>query len=298
MYMYTYVHSYCVYTEGIPYIGNYSYYMSIEIKDHKFWRFKTHLDNHHSSKPGCIPGKVIWNAECLNFAGQIFCVRLEIRYSGCELSLPIQQFKLLCLNVLLKIYQGNLKLRNPRIFRPAKLSYAQLHRKRNGDLDQQPTAHSLCRSAMRSHYCISKAECRRKSHPGQSVSHSVQLSVSRDARLDCRLPGLGFSLSSSRLGQVMNFEYISTSYYNRPSLLCRCLLLLKELMYLLPCACVTRKNYFCALIASVRCQLRVFRLFDLARQMPKFKRISMPGRSMIFHISYMVYFRSFNKRNV
>ena len=28
--------------------------MSIEIKDHKFWKFKTHLYNHHSSKPGHI----------------------------------------------------------------------------------------------------------------------------------------------------------------------------------------------------------------------------------------------------
>ena len=31
------------------------YYLSIEIKDHKFWRFKTHLYNCHSSKPEHIP---------------------------------------------------------------------------------------------------------------------------------------------------------------------------------------------------------------------------------------------------
>ena len=30
------------------------HYLSIEIKDHKFWKFKTHLYNHHSSKPGHI----------------------------------------------------------------------------------------------------------------------------------------------------------------------------------------------------------------------------------------------------
>ena len=27
------------------------HYLSIEIKDHKFWKFKTYLYNHHSSKP-------------------------------------------------------------------------------------------------------------------------------------------------------------------------------------------------------------------------------------------------------
>ena len=31
------------------------YNLSIEIKDHKFWRFKTLMYNHHSSKPGHIP---------------------------------------------------------------------------------------------------------------------------------------------------------------------------------------------------------------------------------------------------
>ena len=31
------------------------YNLSTEIKDHKFWRFKTLLYNHHSSKPGHIP---------------------------------------------------------------------------------------------------------------------------------------------------------------------------------------------------------------------------------------------------
>ena len=30
------------------------HYLSIEIKDHKFWKFKTHLYNHHSSKPGYV----------------------------------------------------------------------------------------------------------------------------------------------------------------------------------------------------------------------------------------------------
>ena len=29
--------------------------LSIEVKDHKFWRFKAHLYNHHSSKPERIP---------------------------------------------------------------------------------------------------------------------------------------------------------------------------------------------------------------------------------------------------
>ena len=38
--------------------------LSIEIKDHKFWRSKTHLYNHHSSKPGHIPAicLFIWTA--------------------------------------------------------------------------------------------------------------------------------------------------------------------------------------------------------------------------------------------
>ena len=29
--------------------------LSIGVKDHKFWRFKAHLYNHHSSKHECIP---------------------------------------------------------------------------------------------------------------------------------------------------------------------------------------------------------------------------------------------------
>ena len=33
------------------------HYLSIEIKDHNFWKFKTHLYNHHSSKPGHITAK-------------------------------------------------------------------------------------------------------------------------------------------------------------------------------------------------------------------------------------------------
>ena len=36
------------------------YNLSIEIKDHKFWRFKTLLYNHHSSKPGHIPAIASW----------------------------------------------------------------------------------------------------------------------------------------------------------------------------------------------------------------------------------------------
>ena len=55
---YMYIAMLCL--QGIPYVAS---YLSIKIKDHKFWRFKTHLYNHHSSKPGYIPGKVIWNAE-------------------------------------------------------------------------------------------------------------------------------------------------------------------------------------------------------------------------------------------
>ena len=41
------------------------HYLSTEIKDHKFWKFKTHFYSHHSSKPGhitvethCIQSKV------------------------------------------------------------------------------------------------------------------------------------------------------------------------------------------------------------------------------------------------
>ena len=30
------------------------HYLSIEIKDYRFWKLKTHLYNHHSSKPGHI----------------------------------------------------------------------------------------------------------------------------------------------------------------------------------------------------------------------------------------------------
>ena len=35
------------------------YNLSREIKDHKFWRFKTLLYNHHSLKPGHIPDESI-----------------------------------------------------------------------------------------------------------------------------------------------------------------------------------------------------------------------------------------------
>ena len=36
------------------------YNLSTEIKDHKFWRFKAHLYNHRSSKPGHIPIVIHW----------------------------------------------------------------------------------------------------------------------------------------------------------------------------------------------------------------------------------------------
>ena len=35
------------------------HYLSIEIKNHKFWKFETHLYYHHSSKPGYITGKYV-----------------------------------------------------------------------------------------------------------------------------------------------------------------------------------------------------------------------------------------------
>ena len=35
------------------------HYLSTEMKDHKFWKFKTHLYNHHSSKPGHITDSIV-----------------------------------------------------------------------------------------------------------------------------------------------------------------------------------------------------------------------------------------------
>ena len=44
------------------------HYLSIEIKDHKFWKLKTHLYNHHSSKPGHITDVMTVNNldKCMN----------------------------------------------------------------------------------------------------------------------------------------------------------------------------------------------------------------------------------------
>ena len=60
-YVCAYIHS--VYKESPR------HYLSIEIKDHKFWKFKAHFHNHHSSKSGHITvyriveniaGKKVW----------------------------------------------------------------------------------------------------------------------------------------------------------------------------------------------------------------------------------------------
>ena len=132
----------------------------------------------------------------------------------------------------------------------------------------------------------------KKKIPSRLVCISLGVSLVMHA---CRLPGLGFLMSSSCLVQVINFEYCYTPYYNRPSLLCRSLLLLKEWMYLLPCACVKRKTILCT--HSVCTRSAEFSV-DLVRQMSKFKRLSMPDSSMIFHVLCMVYFRSFYKGSV
>ena len=49
--------------------------LSTEIKDHKFWRFKTLLYNHHSSKPGHIPVKV--SSAC--FIVGLICIKVSYK---------------------------------------------------------------------------------------------------------------------------------------------------------------------------------------------------------------------------
>ena len=61
------------------------HYLSIEIKDHKFWKFKTHLYNHHFSKPGHITGR--WVCTCWR----------SLAFSSCGVSLSFSlHWSLVC----------------------------------------------------------------------------------------------------------------------------------------------------------------------------------------------------------
>ena len=44
------------------------HYLNIEIENHKFWKFKTHLYSHHSSKPRHITVHEMWLAQIFNNA--------------------------------------------------------------------------------------------------------------------------------------------------------------------------------------------------------------------------------------
>ena len=46
------------------------HYLSKEIKDHKFWKCKTHLYNHHYLKPGHITGMMLLSTKLVLMEAQ------------------------------------------------------------------------------------------------------------------------------------------------------------------------------------------------------------------------------------
>ena len=52
------------------------HYLSIEIKDHKILKFKTHVCNHHSLNPGHITGN---STECIAMMSRYFHKRAKVK---------------------------------------------------------------------------------------------------------------------------------------------------------------------------------------------------------------------------